>query len=110
LLMQSLFSLLHVLGGVVFLFGLTLSLPILVAWLNEEPTLNLFAKDLLFTCGAGLLLWGLFRPFRRELRIKDGFLLVALVWAGLPLFGMLPLLSYLDISVPDAYFEAVSGL
>jgi len=108
--MLALFSLLHVLGGVVFLFGLTLSLPILVAWLNDEPTLHLFVKDLLFTCGAGFLLWAIFRPFRRELRIKDGFLLVALVWAGLPLFGMFPLLSYLDISVTDAYFEAVSGL
>ncbi|MEW6132713.1 MAG: potassium transporter TrkG [Pseudomonadota bacterium] len=108
--MPALFSLLHVLGGVVFLFGLTLSLPLLVAWLNDEPTLHLFVKDLLFTCGAGFLLWGLFRPFRRELRIKDGFLLVALVWTGLPVFGMFPLLSYLDISVTDAYFEAVSGL
>ncbi len=108
--MQALFSLLHVLGGVVFLFGLTLSLPILVAWLNDEPTLHMFVRDLFFTCGAGLLLWFFFRPFRRELRIKDGFLLVALVWAGLPVFGMFPLLSYLDISVTDAYFEAVSGL
>jgi trk system potassium uptake protein TrkH len=108
--MLALFSLLHVLGGVVFLFGLTLSLPMLVAWLNDEATLHLFVKDLLFTCGAGLLLWVIFRPFRRELRIKDGFLLVALVWAGLPIFGMFPLLSYLDISVTDAYFEAVSGL
>ncbi len=108
--MQSLFSLLHVLGGVVFLFGLTLSLPMLVAWLNGEPTLRLFAEALLFTCLAGFLLWVVFRPFRRELRIKDGFLLVFLVWAGLPVFGMLPLLSHLDISVTDAYFEAVSGL
>ncbi len=108
--MLALFSLLHVLGGVVFLFGLTLGLPMMVAWINDEPTLRLFVKDLLITCGAGLFLWGGFRPFRRELRIKDGFLLVALVWTGLPLFGMLPLLSHLDIGVTDAYFEAVSGL
>ena len=108
--MRSLFSLLHVLGAVVFLFGLTLLLPLTVAWLEEEPTLHLFVKDLLFTCGIGLLLWVGFRPFRRELRIKDGFLLVALVWMGLPVFAMFPLLSHLDISMTDAYFEAVSGL
>jgi trk system potassium uptake protein TrkH len=108
--MRSLFSLFHVLGGVVFLFGLTLVVPLMVAWLDNEPTLHLFVKDLLFTCAAGLLMWGGFRPFRRELRIKDGFLLVALVWMGLPVFAMFPLLSHLDISVTDAYFEAVSGL
>lgn len=108
--MKALFSLLHVLGGVVFMFGLTMTVPILVALAGNEPTLHLFVKDMLLTCGAGLLLWGGFRPFQRELRIKDGFLLVTLVWAGLPVFAMFPLLSYLDISVVDAYFEAVSGL
>jgi trk system potassium uptake protein TrkH len=108
--MRQLFSIFHVLGGVVFLFGITMVLPILVAWLHDEPTLHLFVKDLLFTCGAGLLLWAGFRPHRRELRVKDGFLLVALVWMGLPVFAMFPLLSHLDISVTDAYFEAVSGL
>lgn len=108
--MRALLSLLHVLGGVVFMFGLTFIVPILVAWNGNEPTLHLFVKDMILTCGAGLLLWAGFRPFRRELRIKDGFLLVTLVWAGLPVFAMLPLLSYLDISATDAYFEAVSGL
>lgn len=108
--MRALLSLLHVLGGVIFLFGLTLLLPLVVSWLDKEPTLHLFVKDLLLTCGAGLLLWAGFRPFRRELRIKDGFLLVTLVWAGLPAFAMFPLLSHLNVSVTDAYFEAVSGL
>ncbi len=108
--MRALLSLLHVLGGVVFMFGLTLIVPLLVAWAGNETTLHLFVKDMMLTCGAGLLLWVGFRPFRRELRIKDGFLLVTLVWAGLPVFAMFPLLSHLDISVTDAYFESVSGL
>jgi trk system potassium uptake protein TrkH len=108
--MRALLSLLHVLGGVVFMFGLTLIVPMLVAWAGNETTLHLFVKDMILTCGAGLLLWLGFRPFQRELRIKDGFLLVTLVWAGLPVFAMFPLLSHLDISAIDAYFEAVSGL
>ncbi len=108
--MRALFSLLHVLGGVIFMFGLTLVVPLLVAWAGNEVTLHLFVKSMALTCGTGLLLWGGFRPFRRELRIKDGFLLVTLVWTGLPVFAMLPLLMHLDISVTDAYFESVSGL
>src|SRR5262249_37787997 len=48
---------------------------------------------------------------RRELQVRDGFLLVALVWTVLPGFAALPLmLSIKDLSFTDAYFEAVSGL
>jgi trk system potassium uptake protein TrkH len=43
--------------------------------------------------------------------VRDGFLLVALVWTVLPAFATLPLLSYVPgLSFTDAYFEATSGL
>jgi trk system potassium uptake protein TrkH len=44
--------------------------------------------------------------------VKDGFLLVVLVWTVLPAFSTLPLLIYFwpKMSFTDAYFEAVSGL
>jgi len=46
-----------------------------------------------------------------ELQIRDGFLLVALVWTTLPAFATLPLLLYMPgLSFTNAYFEAVSGL
>ena len=48
---------------------------------------------------------------RRELQIRDGFLLVTLVWTVLPAFATLPLLIYLPgLSFTEAYFEAMSGL
>jgi trk system potassium uptake protein TrkH len=51
------------------------------------------------------------RQAGRELQVRDGFLLVALVWTVLPAFATLPLLMQLDdLSFTDAYFEAVSGL
>ena len=50
------------------------------------------------------------RRFRRELQPRDGFLLVGLTWLVLPAFGALPLLLALpDLSVTDAYFEAMSA-
>jgi trk system potassium uptake protein TrkH len=43
--------------------------------------------------------------------VRDGFLLVALVWTVLPAFATLPLLLQLrELSFTDAFFEAVSGL
>jgi trk system potassium uptake protein TrkH len=66
---------------------------------------------MLFTAGAGLLLRLAMRGRRRELQVRDGFLLVALVWTVLPAFGTLPLLLYLpELTFTDAFFEAVSGL
>jgi NitT/TauT family transport system substrate-binding protein len=49
------------------------------------------------------------RRFRRELRPRDGFLLVGLTWLVLPAFGALPLLLALPgLSLTDAYFDAVA--
>ncbi len=43
--------------------------------------------------------------------MRDGFLLVALGWAGLPALAALPLMFFLPgLSFTDAYFECVSGL
>jgi len=50
------------------------------------------------------------RRFRRELQLRDGFVLVALVWLVLPAFAALPLLLAIPgLSLTDAYFEAMSG-
>ncbi|MGH8688718.1 MAG: TrkH family potassium uptake protein [Burkholderiales bacterium] len=63
------------------------------------------------TALAGAALWLATRRSERELQVRDGFLLVALVWTVLPAFATLPLLLQLHgLSFTDAYFEAVSGL
>ncbi|MDH4172210.1 MAG: TrkH family potassium uptake protein [Betaproteobacteria bacterium] len=70
-----------------------------------------YVESLAATATAGTALW--LATFRagRELKVRDGFLLVALVWTVLPAFATLPLLLQLgDLSFTDAYFEAVSGL
>jgi hypothetical protein len=52
-------------------------------------------------------------PDNQPLRVREGFLVVALAWIVAPLFGALPFLlggvAQLDRPL-DAYFEAVSGL
>ncbi|MEK8026814.1 TrkH family potassium uptake protein [Pseudaquabacterium rugosum] len=104
-------GLLPVLGVVLMLFSVTMLVPLGFSWVLQDGALAAHASAAGLTLGAGLLMWLAGRRHRRELRARDGFLLVALVWMLLPAAGTLPLLLQLpDLSFTDAYFEAVSGL
>jgi trk system potassium uptake protein TrkH len=109
--MSGLLSVLRVLALLLLLFAATLVLPLAVSHYMADGAEHAYDGALIVTLAAGLLLWLATRRNNRELKIKDGFLLVVLVWVVLPLFATLPLLAYLpDLSFTDAYFEAVSGL
>ena len=58
------------------------------------------------------MIWFPARNEDRELRRRDGFLVVALFWVVLGLFGSAPLLlaENPSMSFTDAVFESVSGL
>ena len=108
--MRSLFPVLRVLSLVIFIFGLTLLVPLAISWGLADGAESAFDEAIALTLGVGLLLWGATRRDKRDLTIRDGFLMVALVWTVLPAFAALPLIIQLDASFTDAYFEAVSGL
>ncbi len=103
--------LLNVLGMVIAFFGLSMLAPLLMAEISQDGAQHAYDEAVLITVGAGLILWLLGRHWRRELKIRDGILLVVLIWTLLPAFAALPLLLYLpELSVTDAYFETMSGL
>lgn len=85
--------------------------PLGLALWGEDGARSVFILAILITMGCGLFMWLATNRYKREMQTRDGFLLVVLVWSGLPAFAMLPLLFYLpDLSFSMAYFEAVSGL
>jgi trk system potassium uptake protein TrkH len=102
----------NALGAIVFVFGLTMLVPLGTAWWTRDGALTAYDESIAITLICGSLLWALTR--RRsphELRVRDGFLLVTLTWFVVPLFGALPLLIQIPgISFTDAYFESASGL
>jgi trk system potassium uptake protein TrkH len=103
--------LLNVLGMVIGFFGLSMLAPLLLAEITLDGAQRTYDEAALVTIGAGLVLWLLGRHWRRDLKTRDGILLVVLIWTLLPAFAALPLLFYLPhLSVTDAYFEAMSGL
>ncbi len=99
------------LGLLLMAFGAAYLAPIGAALVYGDGALRPFllagAADLL----AGLALWRFTRPYARDLKSRDGYLLVALAWiltagsATLPLMLALPGLTF-----THAYFEAMSGV
>ena len=97
-------------GRMVLLFALLLLVPLAFAVVQHDNAERAFITATVVTAACGVLLSLLTRRFRRELQPRDGFLLVGMTWAVLPLFGALPLwLALPGLSVTDAYFEATSA-
>jgi trk system potassium uptake protein TrkH len=92
------------------MFGLTMLVPWGLSWSLNDGAQSAFDEAILLTVGTGLGLWYATRNEKRDLTIRDGFLMVALVWTVLPIYAGLPLIINLNVSFTDAYFEAVSGL
>ena len=84
----------NILGKMIMMFGLVLLIPCGVAYWTQDGSLSVFLDALSVTLGCGAVIWMLTYRFKQELQIRDGFLLVVLVWLSLPLFGMLPLVWY----------------
>ncbi|HEX6829494.1 MAG TPA: potassium transporter TrkG, partial [Burkholderiales bacterium] len=104
-------TVLHVLSLVIVIFGITMVFPLVFSFWYHDAAVYVFDEAVIATVLSGGALWFATGRFKRELQVRDGFLLVVLAWSLLPAFGTLPLLLYLDgLSFTDAYFEAVSGL
>ncbi|BCD99679.1 TrkH family potassium uptake protein [Marinagarivorans cellulosilyticus] len=101
-----------VLGVLLMLFSLTLVPPTLVSlWYHDKSHLS-FLMAFFITLITGLVLWFPTFNIKQELRTRDGFLVTALFWAVLALFGALPFIfsAASSLSITDAVFEALSGL
>ncbi len=113
--MKRLLATFYVLGLTMVVFALTMLIPLGVAWFGEDQGLKAFIEGFGIAMGIGAGVWLLTHRWRSELHARDGFLLVSIVWAALPLLASIPfLLYYHDIGRPlsftHAYFEAMSGL
>ena len=109
--MNRLFPVINVLGIVILIFGFTMLIPLALSiWLNNVAQF-VYYKSAAITIASGFMMWAVTRNYKRELKVRDGFLLVVLVWSVLPAFATLPLLFHLPyLSFTNAYFEATSGL
>ncbi|MEM8493379.1 MAG: TrkH family potassium uptake protein [Pseudomonadota bacterium] len=103
---------LRILGLLLALFSVTMLPPLGMAIAHSEVTVSAFLYSFLISLGSGLLMWLPLGRLRRDLQTRDGFLITALFWTVLGLFGSLPfaLTESLQISAMDSIFESISGL
>ncbi|MBI4192360.1 MAG: TrkH family potassium uptake protein [Betaproteobacteria bacterium] len=101
----------NVFSTIVMIFSLTMTAPLLVAYIYNDAALLTYNAAIVITFGCGALMRLFTMHQKRELQPRDGFLLVFLVWTILPAFATLPLMLYIDgLSFTDAYFETASGI
>lgn len=101
----------HVLGLMMAFFATTYLMPLACSVITQDGMFVDFAVAAAINVVVGLSIAGLTRRYQRELKPRDGFLLVTLSWALMSASASLPLMIALpDLSFTDAYFEAVSGL
>ena len=109
--MNKIFPIANVLGMVIMLFSFTMLFPLVWSLLLNDAALHAYNKAIPITFASGLFIWLATAKVKRELKVRDGFLLVVMVWSVLPAFATLPLMFYLpNLSFTDAYFESMSGL
>ncbi len=102
----------RILGLLLMMFSVTMLPPIFFSLLYADGAWLSFVEGFALTLAAGLVCWLPVRRERRELRLRDGFLVVASFWTVLGSFGAAPLYfdDSLSLSITDAVFESISGL
>ena len=103
----------NVLGAIIAVFSVTMLLPLACTlFYSHDAALSAFLPASAIGIASGSVTWALTRKCKRELKIRDGVLLVALTWTLIPLIASLPLLLHFrsTLSFTDAYFEMASAL
>ena len=102
---------LHIFAKLVVLFSCLFFVPVFVSLWYQDGSV----RDFLYSAGLGFLfgtgLWLLTQRFERELRPRDGFVLVSLLWMGFAATASIPfMIAYPDLRFSLAFFESMSGL
>lgn len=105
-------AIVRTLGLLLLIFSISLLPPMAVyAWYRQGSIYPFLITFLLTSCVGGLF-WLTTRRSVAELKARDGFLIVFLVWSVACLVGAIPFFIYFypHLSFTDALFESVSGL
>ncbi|MDR3393896.1 MAG: potassium transporter TrkG [Parasulfuritortus sp.] len=101
---------LYALSPIILIFGMIMLVPLGVSVYYHDAAIDAYDGSVAITIFVGLITWLLTRSSKRELKTRDGFLIVALTWTLIPAFATLPLMFYMDTTFTHAYFETMSGL
>ena len=97
-------------GVLLIILGAFMLIPFFVQFIYGEEN-NTFLSSASLTIFIGTLLVLANLEENRKMNLKQAFLLTALSWVSIAIFGSLPfLLSNLNLSLVDSFFESMSGI
>jgi trk system potassium uptake protein TrkH len=97
-------------GVLLIILGAFMLIPFLVELIYDEKNIT-FLSSSFVTIFVGILLVLTNLEESRKLNLQQAFLLTTLSWLSIAIFGSLPfLLSNLNLSVVDSFFESMSGI
>ena len=102
----------RIVGILLMVFSFTMVPPMIVSIIYADGALPSFFYAFAVTLITGIVLWLPVKNRKKELRLRDGFLIVVMFWVVLSISGAIPLFlsEQLKISATDAFFESISGL
>ena len=97
-------------GNLLVILGAFMLIPFFVQLIYDEKN-STFLSSASVTAFIGILLILTNLEENRKLNLQQAFLLTTLSWLSIAIFGCLPfLLSNLNLSLVDAFFESMSGI
>ena len=105
-------SLIRILGLLITIFSSTLLIPAFIAALYNDGGGVAFVQSFVICIIIGLVCWYPNRQHKRDLKVRDGFVVVVMFWLALGSVGAVPfvLSDQPDMSLTDSVFESFSAL
>ena len=98
------------LGILQIILGVSMFIPIIAQFIYSEIDSSFFGSSIV-TIIFGTLFFLSNLDHEKKLNLQQAFLLTALSWLSIAIFGSLPFVfSAMELSITDAFFESMSGI
>ena len=98
------------LGILQIILGVSMFVPIIVQFIYSEIDSSFFGASIV-TIVFGVLFFLTNIDHDKKVNLQQAFLLTALSWLSIAVFGSLPFIfSSMEMSITDAFFESMSGI
>ncbi len=98
------------LGVLQVILGLAMTIPVIIQFIYNDLDSSFISSGII-TIVFGILFFLSNLDHDKKLNLPQAFLLTALSWISIAVFGSLPFIfSDLDLNITDAFFESMSGI
>ena len=102
-------SIINLFSILVAFFSLSLLVPLVVSFIFDDGSSNIFITTFLVIFIPSIVAWQLTKKSKEEMGVKEGFVIITLFWIVLSLVGSIPFYLY-GMSFVDSFFESMSGI